>query len=151
MTINDDLLKLLFLAHVGATLLMVGVIWTIQIVHYPLFSGVGADGFAAYQIEHSRRISYIVLPLMLTELATAALFVIVPPVAVASPLLWAGLALVVLIWLSTFALQVPQHTILSGGFDGRAHRLLVGTNWLRTIAWSARGLLVLWLAARAMR
>ena len=119
-------------------------------MHYPLFSAVGADGFAAYQIEHSRRISYIVLPLMLTELATAALFVIVPPVAVASPLLWAGLALVVLIWLSTFALQVPQHTILSGGFDGRAHRLLVGTNWLRTIAWSARGLLVLWLAARAI-
>lgn len=150
MTINDDLLKLLFLAHVGATLLMVGVIWTIQIVHYPLFSAVGADGFATYQIEHSRRISYVVVPLMLFELATAALFVIAPPVSAAPPLLWAGLALVLLIWLSTFALQVPQHTVLSGGFDARAHRLLVGTNWLRTVAWSLRGLLVLWLAARAI-
>ena len=151
MIINDNLLKLLLLAHVGATLLMTGVIWIVQIVHYPLFSQVGVDGFAAYQAAHSRRISYIVMPLMLVELATAALLVVIPPVDVAPALLWAGLALVVLIWLSTFALQVPQHRILSDGFDLRAHRLLVGTNWLRTIAWSLRGLLVLWLVARALR
>lgn len=151
MHIDDHLLKLLLLAHVGATLLLVGLIWTIQIVHYPLFSAVGTDGFAAYQAEHSRRISLIVVPLMLTELATAALFVIVPPVAVGSALLWGGLGLVVVIWLSTFMLQVPQHGLLSGGFDVRAHRLLVSSNWLRTIAWSLRGLLVLWLVAEAMR
>ena len=150
MRLTDDMLTLLLLLHVGATLLMVGVIWTIQIVHYPLFSAVGVDGFAAYQAAHTRRISYIVMPLMLIELATAALFVIAPPLPVAPWLLWGGLGLVVPIWLSTFALQVPQHHTLSGGFDVRAHRLLVGTNWLRTIAWSLRGLLALWLIWRAI-
>lgn len=151
MSIANDTLKLVLLAHLSATLLMVGVIWIVQIVHYPLFSAVGADSFAAYEAAHSRRISYIVMPLMLIELATAALLALAPPPQVAPALLWVGLALVVLIWLSTFALQVPQHRILSGGFDLRAHRLLVATNWLRTIGWSLRGLLALWLVARAMR
>lgn len=151
MRLTDTILQLMLLLHVGATLLMVGVIWTIQIVHYPLFSAVGVDGFAAYQAAHSRRISYVVMPMMLIELATAALFVVVPPLPVAPAMLWIGLALAVLIWLSTFALQVPQHRVLSGGFNVRAYRLLVGTNWLRTIAWSLRGVLVLWLVAQAIR
>lgn len=148
--LTDELLMLLFLLHVGATLLMVGVIWTIQIVHYPLFSAVGRDGFRRYHADHSRRISYIVIPLMLTELGTAALFAIVPPPGLARPALLVGLALVVLIWLSTFVVQVPQHGVLGGGFEQRAHRLLVITNWLRTVGWSLRGLLLLWLLARLL-
>ena len=41
---NDNLGKLILLSNVAATLYMVGLIWCIQIVHYPLFAQVGKEG-----------------------------------------------------------------------------------------------------------
>jgi hypothetical protein len=146
--LDGAILKLLLLAHVGATLIMVGVIWTIQIVHYPLFSAVGAAGFAAYEAEHTRRITFVVAPLMLAELATAALFVWQQPDGMTSWMAWIGAGLVAAIWLSTYFLQVPQHTVLGSSFDAAAHRFLVLTNWIRTVCWSLRGMLMLWILAR---
>ena len=61
-----------------------------------------------------------------------------------------GLALVVVVWLSTALLQVPRHTNLGSGFDRRAWSRLMLSNWVRTVAWSARGVLVLWMVARAI-
>lgn len=146
---RDTLPLLLLLANAAATLFMTGVIWVIQLVHYPLFRGVGPDGFAGYTTAHRRRISWVVMPPMLVELATAVLLVWRRPPEIAASLAWLGLALVVAIWLSTFALQVPQHAALSRSFDERAHRRLVATNWLRTIAWSMRGTLLIWMLALA--
>lgn len=60
------------LANLAATLTMFGVIWLVQLVHYPLFAGVGADGFTAYEATHQTRITWIVFPAMALELATAA-------------------------------------------------------------------------------
>ena len=62
-----DLLALL--AQAATTLPLVGLIWTIQLVHYPLFDGVGAEGFAAYERRHAAAITWLVAPLMLGELA----------------------------------------------------------------------------------
>jgi sugar (pentulose or hexulose) kinase len=50
----------------------------------------------------------------------------------------------VLIWASTFWLQVPQHLRLSEPYDSYAQQLLVQTNWIRTLAWTARGFLLAW-------
>ena len=36
--------------------------------------------------------------------------------------------------------------MLSQEFDKAVHQRLVWTNWLRTVAWSLRALLVLWMA-----
>jgi len=58
---------------------------------------------------------------------------------------WIGIALLLLIWLSTAVLQVPAHHRLGSGFDPATHRRLVLTNWVRTWAWSARGVLALLL------
>jgi hypothetical protein len=143
-------LKLLLLTHAAATLIMVGVIWVIQVVHYPLFSRVGADAFPAYHAAHNVLITWVVLPTMFVELATAALLVVARPVEIALPLALLGLGLVGVIWLSTFFLQVPEHARLAAGFDAAAHRLLVNGNWLRTAAWSVRGLLALWFLALRM-
>ena len=60
-----------------------------------------------------------------------------------------GMVLVVLIWVSTAALQVPAHKGLTQGFAERAHRRLVATNWLRTVLWSVRGVLACVLIATA--
>lgn len=148
----------LLLANAAATLYMVGLIWMVQVVHYPLFDGVGEAQFAAYEARHTRGMTPIVLPPMLIELATAGLLLAFRPAAVkgGDPLipawmLWGGLGLVLFLWLVTFALSVPQHAKLAQGFDPKAYRLLVDTNWLRTAAWTLRGGLVVWMLALVMR
>ena len=135
-------MKLLLLIHIFATVFMVGLIWFVQIVHYPLFASVGADGFRAYEEQHQRLTTWVVAPVMLVELLTSTwLWKTAPPHL--SVCCSAGLALLGLIWLTTAFLSVPAHNALSEGFSETAYRKLVATNWIRTIAWSIRGVLVL--------
>ena len=143
-------MKYILLAHLAATLFMVGVVWFVQVVHYPLFSRVGPEKFSLYSEAHSRLTTYVVGPPMLVEAATALLLVLRRPEGVPLAAALIGLALVVVVWLSTALLQVPRHTTLGSGFDRRAWSGLVLSNWVRTVAWSARGGLVLWMAARAI-
>ena len=151
----------LLLVHLAATWALVGLIWTIQLVHYPSFAHVAPDRWAEAHAFHSARITWIVAPLMLTELATglilalssvtsgsaagAATSIANTPSMIGPPVIAfrLGLALIVAIWLATFLLSVPAHNLLSRGYDPGVHRHLVQTNWVRTIAWTLRGLLLL--------
>ena len=132
--------------HVAATWMMVGVIWVIQILHYPLFSHVGTESFALYHAQHTAKISLIVIPVMLLEVATCLWLLSAAPPQISSFSLWFSATLLSVIWLSTFLSQVPLHNRLSGGFSAEAHHLLVLGNWVRTVGWTLRGCLVLgWL------
>ncbi len=138
---------LALLLNAASTLFMTGLIWFVQIVHYPLFGSVGAEGFSRYETLHTSRTTVVVGPPMLLELGTAALLVWQRPLGVAPVQAFAGLVLVGAIWLSTLLLQIPRHNTLGGGYNADAHRALVSTNWIRTFAWSARAVLVLWMLA----
>ncbi|MCS3918354.1 hypothetical protein Q2T83_17685 [Fervidibacter sacchari] len=142
--------KTLFVAHLTATLFMTGVIWFVQIVHYPLFRLVGNSEFARYETAHTFWTTWVVAPPMLTEMATAVLLLLFKPKGVSDSILWVNLALLAAIWLSTAFLQVPCHQQLSQGFDAAAHHRLVVTNWLRTVCWTVRSGLLLWLTAKLM-
>lgn len=135
------------LIHAAATLYMTGLIWFVQLVHYPLMAKVGRAGYRDYQRLHERNTGRAVAPAMLIELATAAWLVIDMPKSVSPWLAWTGLALVALLWVSTAALQIPCHKQLGRGFDPGAHRRLVHTNWLRTALWSARGAIAMAMLA----
>jgi hypothetical protein len=139
----------LLLIHAAATLTMLGVILVVQWVHYPLFRHVGAADYATYQAGHMRRITAIVGPLMGVELGTAVALAWAPPAGVSAWQAWSGLGLVALIWGTTGLVQVPLHAALTEGFDPAAHRRLVRTNWIRTVAWALRAALVLWMVGRA--
>lgn len=136
--------NILFLLQFGSTLFMTGVIWIIQVVHYPLFARVGRELFADYEKSHATLISFVVIPPMLAELGLAFLLLFFRPFQIPTWAAGLGFGLVLLIWLATFFLQLPQHAILSTGFDETAHHLLVATNWIRTVAWTARSLLLFW-------
>ena len=141
----------LALLHAAATLFMTGLIWFVQIVHYPLFAAVGVQGFSAYADVHVRLTTAVVAGPMLVEMVTGLLLYWHRPVGVAKALLGWGVVSLLLIWTSTWLLQVPQHRILSLAFDAEAHSLLVATNWLRTGTWSLRSLLALAIIARTQR
>lgn len=137
------LTPLVILIHAASVWALVGLIWFVQLVHYPLFGAVGAEGFAAYEAQHTARTTWVVAPLMLAEVVTTVALVVMMPAGIPKWLLWVGLATVLVNWGSTWALQVPQHATLSEGFDAEAHRFLVVSNWLRTAAWTAHGLIAL--------
>ena len=135
----------IFLIHAASTLFLVGLIWTIQIVHYPLFAAVGESGYAVYQTAHMSRITYVVAPVMFAELGAAIYFAVVDYAPINPKFFWFGLALVLLIWLSTIFIQSPIHGRLAEKFDVDLVNKLVWTNWIRTVAWTLRGGLVLWM------
>ena len=142
--------KLLFLIHFAATWYLVGLCWLVQRVQYPLMDRVGVAGYPAYEQAHVSRIGPVVAPIMLIELASGIWLLLNAPTGELRLLFGIGLALLVVIWLSTFLLQVPLHDTLGGGFDVGAHAALVRTNWIRTLAWTARGAALVWLLWRVV-
>lgn len=136
-------LSSVLLIHAAATLFMTGLIWFVQIVHYPLFARVGLQEFPSYEQAHTRRTSFVVGPVMVLELLSA-LFLLVRIPGLTPTI---GLVLLLLIWISTAALQVPQHSLLERAYCPTAYRKLVLSNWLRTAAWTLRSLLALSLLA----
>lgn len=137
-------MKLLLLLHLAATLFMTGVIWFVQIVHYPLFNRVGNEQFVLYESAHASLTTLVVFPAMMLELFTAILLILNHN---DDWRLWAGALLLGAIWISTMFVQVPKHSELSAGFNAAVHASLVATNWIRTLAWSARSALMLWLVS----
>ena len=144
--------SLILVFHAAATWGMAGVIWFVQLVHYPAYREVGSTEFAAYQAGHPRRTGWVVAPLMLTEAASAAWLLWSPPAAIAASWLWLGLLLIAVCWASTALLQIPLHLRLTAGRDGPTIERLIRTNWIRTIAWTLRAILVTaWLLAVVQR
>jgi uncharacterized membrane protein len=135
-------MKMILITHVFATLFMVGLIWFVQIVHYPLFASVGREQFKTYEELHQRLTTWVVGPAMLAEVVTAVMLLKCLPYE-SRTLAWIGLGLVGLIWVATATLSVPAHNSLTIEYSTAAYQKLVSTNWIRTISWTARGILVL--------
>lgn len=129
-------------AQFAATWTMVGIIWFVQVVHYPLFSRVDGPGSGSYAVENQRRTSWVVGPPMAVEGVTALWLVASPPDGVGRALPVVGLGLLALVLGSTVLLQVPAHARLVDGHEPSTVRRLVAGNWVRTFGWTARGVLV---------
>ena len=122
--------------HLVATVFMVGLIWFVQVVHYPLFNRISGDASIQYAAEHQRRTAWVVgLPMLVEGITTLWLF-FNPIDGRLLPLL-GGLVLLK-IHLSTIFLQIPLHKKLSQGYEREVVRKLVATNWVRTIGWTIR-------------
>lgn len=141
------LVDFLTLSHAAATWFMVGIIWFVQIAHYPLFGRVGPEAFPEYGARNMRLTAWVVGLPMGIEGLMAVLLLAAPPVD--AMWLWAGLGLLALIWLSTAIVLYPLHRRLIAGFDVESHARLLTSNWIRTIAWTLRGLLALYLMAES--
>lgn len=131
---------------------MTGLIWFIQLVHYPSYRDMAEKGFTGFQARSTARTSFIVGPLIFTELGTAALLLWKPPAGLDIAGLWLGAALIAVNLASTVFVQVPLHVRLKATHDAALVERLIRTNWVRTIAWSVRAVLVAtWLLRAAQR
>lgn len=132
------------LVHAAATWAMVGFIWTIQVLQYPLMAAVPAEGFAGFERAHRIRVTVVIAVFGPLEVVTAAWLAAAPGDVPAGLTVPAGVLLAA-IWVATALHYAPLHGRLADGFDAAAHRRLVITNWFRTAAWTARGVLALWM------
>ena len=130
----------MLILHLIATSVMVGVIWIIQLVHYPSFHFIELKQYTTFQRFHMSRISYVVIPAMLTELFTLILIII--SMDQIDTLVLASAILLIFIWLITAVFFSGVHQKLTLGYDQTVVDKLVKLNWGRTLLWTLRLLLV---------
>jgi hypothetical protein len=109
------------------------VLWLVQLVIYPSFLRVEASQLMAWHKAYTFRVSFIIMPLLLAQLALATWTAITG----ASIREWVALTLVLVCWALTFFVSVPLHRkIDEGDASIETRQKLIHTNWPRTILWS---------------
>jgi hypothetical protein len=139
------------IANLVSTCVMVGVIWFVQVVHYPLLAKFGDTQSVEVAVEHQRRTGYVVgLPMLIEGVSTLALLASRPAhVTVALP--WIGAVLLAVSLGSTLFLSVPLHARMADAHSPETGRRLVATNWPRTISWTARMFVCVVMCAQVIR
>ena len=124
--------------HVLSALYMMGLIWFVQVVHYPLMRAVPSDDFVQYENLHTQKTGWVTAPVMLIELGTGVWLCLF---AGEASVFWGiNLCGVILLWASTFFIQVPLHNQLSIAWSKQNIDRLVRSNWIRTILWTIKAI-----------
>jgi hypothetical protein len=141
----------ILISHLASTLFMVGLIWTIHYVHYPLFSHVGESTYIAFQAEHVNRIGKLLLLPWLTEGLTLLAILILAFLGqrrdLRLPAFLNGVGMAIALIISG-VWSAPAHGELADGFDAAVHHRLMNANLVRTLAWTLCGICAIWLLAR---
>ena len=128
--------EILLITNILASAFMTGLIWFVQLVHYPGFELIEVSNFTVFHRFHVPRTGLVVIPPMLAELGSSLWLVI------AYDQLWLlnalGLSLLIGIWVSTFALQARYHQKLQQELSPQLVSRLVTTNWIRTVLWTTK-------------
>ena len=133
-----------FMLTLGLTLYMSGMIWSMQILEYPLFALVGPEEFPAYHRRHNRGLPLLVILPSIAAFASAAVVIFTRPARLP---LWASRVVAVLdlcIIIATVVREAPLHAQLDReGSQAPLIRQLVQGNWIRTGLWTANALFLL--------
>ena len=125
---------------------MIGVIWIIQLVHYPAYRFIDESKFIQYQKFHSRQITYFVAPVMILEMMTTGwLMYFIFQTKNNLTLFLLSTLFLLIVWGVTFFKMVPLHNVLMSGKNEVIIEKIIKLNWWRTLLWTLRGLLLLQL------
>ncbi|MEM1136448.1 MAG: hypothetical protein AAGI07_11465 [Bacteroidota bacterium] len=139
------LVKLLLIGNLMVTGFLVGLIWFVQIVHYPIFAKVGKDAFPAFHHQHVQDTGKVVALPMLLELGFSILVLVFAGDSIP---IWQNVlafVLVLIVWLQTFFYFVPLHGKLGEVLNIQMVQQLVNANTWRTFFWTVRFLIVGWI------
>ena len=124
------------------------LIWVIQLTHYPAFKYIAENQFQFFHQHHTKSISLIVIPLMLAEISLSLWLAIQHHNNWLYPVL---LLLVIGVWASTFLIQVPIHNALVNGKDLKLIENLIKSNWIRTLLWTAKAILITYFSIKMIK
>ena len=138
---TDIILKI----HFASTFYLLGMIYIIQVIHYPVLALIGKDEFVECHAKHVNQTTFVIAIPMIIEFITMLLLLLSSPVFRNDPAFIFASVMIILIWCVTFFISVPLHNILATGYDQKAWKTLLKTNWIRTGAWSIRAALLFYL------
>ena len=124
------------LTHLVFTSTMVGIIWVIQLVHYPSFYFIRKDIFVSFQKFHTNKIAIVVVPVMLVELITGILLIYMETNI--DIVLTISIFILIAIWVLTAIYFYKAHQKLMSGYNEEIINQLIKLNWIRTILWTFR-------------
>ncbi len=127
----------LAIVHLAATGVMTGLIWTIHVVHYPLFALVN-EPYRPFQEAHMSRITGLLVVPWGVETVTAVGLLAVAAGGHQRALALLGLALLGAIVALTAFGAAPIHGRLVDSFDPDLHRQLLRVDLIRAIGWTVR-------------
>ncbi len=136
----------LLFATLLLTVFMTGVIWFVQMVHYPIFLKVTPSSFTEFHQAHTVWTGRVVmLPMILELIGATGLLWIRWESSLPNGLNYVAFGLLVAVWGITGLVSVPLHNRLAGGYDAVVIHQLIYSNWLRTAAWTLRSGILLYL------
>lgn len=122
----------------GCSSYMLAIIWLIQLIHYPSFLHINENEFKDFHAKHTQIMGFLVGPVMVLELIISCMQLSTGVNASSISLL----IIVLCLWFFTFFVSVPIHNKLSGGFQKTLIQKLILTNWLRTLLWTIKFLMM---------
>ena len=141
----------LLLLNLVISALLTGLIWFVQIVHYPIFLKVPVAAFKDFQAQHMNTTTQIVAMPMLLELLLSIGLLVSDYPGKSTFTHYSVFVCVGCIWLVTFFVSVPIHNqLVFSGYNQALIKQLVATNWIRTFAWTLRTILLLYILARSL-
>lgn len=124
---------------------LAGLHWYLQIVHYPLFSYIEKKPFIEYHINHLKRNIFILFIPMLAEGAFSILLAFDYPSLLNPMIPILCLCISTGLWLYTFSNIAPlQDKLTTDGFDKEVIKKLEETNWIRTMGWTVKTILLIY-------
>ena len=133
-----------FLITLALTLYMSGMIWSMQILEYPLFALVGPKEFPEYHRRHNRGLPFLVIIPSIGAFVSAVVLIFTRPARLP---LWSTIVIAVLdlfIIAATAVREAPLHAQLDReGYSPTVIRQLVLGNWIRTLLWTINAILLL--------
>ena len=148
---NPRTAEIAAVAQVVGSVGMFGVIWIVQVVHYPLMRYVSGEQFARFETAHQARISWVVGPLMAVEGVCVLAFLFSPPAGLPGWLPWAGAGMEAIAIGTTMFVSAPLHGRLNANFNQETLDRLIATNWIRTIAWTGRAAVAIAMLVAVLR
>ena len=128
--------SLIALTALATAAFMAGVLWLVQIVHYPLLGAVPNEDIQTIALRHQTLITRVVGPAMIIEAAASAMLIFVGPTTSRSLSIVGFLLLGIAVAVTVFKAD-PLHARIA---QGKAYLIpqLIRINWTRTIAWTLR-------------
>ncbi|MCX7744365.1 MAG: hypothetical protein N2167_07350 [Flavobacteriales bacterium] len=143
--------SLIFIIHVLVCIMVTAIMWYLQVVHLPMLRFIGADRYELYYRELKMKNTLLFFPLFSLEIFTSvALLLSFTMVSDFNPdvqnqffLIGFSLILLFILHLINFQMIRPLLSILHTDVDGKKHQRLIYMQWIRTLGWTLRLIILL--------
>jgi hypothetical protein len=123
--------------HIASTWFMVGLVWFVHCVHYPLLQDIPPEIAPSYERAHVKRTTPLIPLVMIAEVITAIWLLLLYPNKWQTQL---NFGLLIIVWIVTFIAVVPVHNRLCQTYTTKDLEQLLFTNLIRSIVWLFHGL-----------